>query len=257
MIELTVNNQSVTIPDGGTILDAVRAAGAELPTLCHHDGLEPYGACRLCLVAVTHPRNTLAAACVHPAEAGMVIDTEAPQAVQARRLTLEFLLARAPGSELIKNLAARAGIESSRFESPPGVDEQEKCILCGLCVRVCREAIGASAIEFIGRGENRKVGAPFDLQAEACIGCGACAEVCPTGAVKIEDRGGLRILHTWHTQVKLERCSGCGSYFAPQPMKFMKEMYPETDRLWGLCPVCRSKQAGLLVEVKPVVGRED
>lgn len=246
MIELTVNSRTVGIPDGSTVLEAVRAAGVELPTLCHHEGLEPYGACRLCIVSITHPQNALAAACVTPAETGMVVETNAPEAVRARRLTLEFLLARAPGSKLIRNMAAQAGIESSRFESPAGTDEGERCILCGLCVRVCREAIGASAIEFIGRGDGRKVGAPFEIQADACIGCGACAQVCPTGAIEIEDRGRFRILHTWNTRIELDRCPECGRYFSPQPMGFVKEMFPEIDGLRHLCPVCRSKQNTLI-----------
>ena len=254
MIELIVNNRTISVPVGSTVLEAVRAAGAELPTLCHHDGLKPYGACRLCIVAVTHPQNILAAACVYPAEDGMVIETDAPRAVAARRLTLEFLMVRAPGSDLIRNMAAQAGVEYSRFKSPPDTDEQERCILCGLCVRVCREAIGASAIEFTGRGESRKVEPPFNMRAEACIGCGACAQVCPTGAIEIEDRGRLRILHTWHTRIELDQCSGCGRYFAPLPMNFVKEMYPEIDRLWHLCPVCRSKQTALLIEEKTVAG---
>jgi len=84
----------------------------------------------------------------------------------------------------------------------------------------------------------RRVGAPFDVQADACIGCGACAEGCPTGAIQIEYRGNQRILHTWNTTVELQACPECGRFFAPEPAAFLKEMLPELADVWGLCPEC-------------------
>jgi len=242
MIKLTVDGQMVTLENGGTVLDAVRAAGIPLPTLCHHEGLQPYGACRLCLVALTGDQDRLVAACIHPAEEGLQVRTDAPQAVQARRLTLEFLLARCPQSDVIRNMAAQVGITASRFETTPAESNPELCILCGLCVRVCREAIGACAIEFVGRGEARTVSTPFQLNTDACVGCGSCAAVCPTGAIRIEDRNGLRILHTWNTQVELRACPDCGRSFMPQPLEFLKERFPEIRPFWNLCPACRSKR---------------
>ncbi|MBN1146288.1 MAG: (2Fe-2S)-binding protein [Anaerolineales bacterium] len=243
MVNLTVNGKRVSVPAQATVLQAVRAAGETLPTLCHHDGLTPYGVCRLCMVAITEPRQALIASCVHPVEEGLVVETEAPEAVAARRLTLEFLLSRCPQSELIREMAAEQGLTGSRFGEPEPEKAAELCVLCGLCVRVCREAIGANAISFIGRGVQRKVGAPFEVHAEACIGCGACAEICPTGAVKIEDRGNKRYLHTWNTVVELQACSQCGEFFAPEPMAFIQESLPETAGSWRLCPQCRQRAA--------------
>ena len=244
MVNLTVNGRPVTVPEGAHLLDAVQAAGVRLPTLCYHPALAPYGACRLCLVTITAPRHALVASCAHPAEEGLVVETGAADAVAARQLALEFLLSRCPQSGTIRELAAEAGVTSSRFGEPAPEDADELCMLCGLCVRVCREAIGAAALAFIGRGATRRVGTPFDMHTDACIGCGACAEVCPTGAVCIEDRGSQRILHTWHTTVALHPCHGCGRYFAPQPMAFLTEMMPEVESLWTLCPECRMKQTG-------------
>jgi bidirectional [NiFe] hydrogenase diaphorase subunit len=246
MVNLTVNRQPITVPEGATILQAARAAGVELPTLCYHDGLAPYGACRLCLVTIAAPRQALVASCAYPVDEGLVVETDSYEAVAARRLALEFLLSRCPQSAVIRELAARERVITSRFGAPPAERADELCVLCGLCVRVCREAIGAAALCFIGRGQERRVGVPFDVQSEACIGCGACAEICPTGAIQIEDRGKQRILHTWHTTVELHTCPDCGRFFAPEPMAFLKELLPEVAGLWGLCPACRQRRTSRL-----------
>lgn len=243
MIELTVNGHPITVPEGTVLLEAVRAAGVELPALCYHEGLAPYGACRLCMVMIAEPRRELVASCTYPVEDGLVVETDAPEAATARRLALEFLLSRCPQSDVIRELAAGEGVTSSRFGAPPPEKADELCMLCGLCVRVCREAIGANAISFIGRGTERRVGAPFDVQSDACIGCGACAEICPTGAIWIEDRGHERILHNWNTTVELRACPECGRFFAPEPTAFLKEMLPETAEVWGVCPECLRQRA--------------
>ncbi|MDD3580833.1 MAG: 2Fe-2S iron-sulfur cluster-binding protein [Desulfobacca sp.] len=244
MIHLTVNERPVTVPAGARLLQAVRAAGVALPTLCYHEGLAPYGACRLCLVTLTSPPPAkLVAACVHPAVAGMIVNTETPEAVASRRLAVELLLSRCPQSEVIKNLAAAMGVRESRFPVSPPEGEMDLCVLCGLCVRVCQEAIGANAIGFVGRGGNRKVSTPFELHSEACLGCGACAEICPTGAIRLENRGPVRILYTWHTRVELHPCPQCGRFFAPQAMAFLPQKFPEIDSLWRLCPECRQQRA--------------
>jgi NADH dehydrogenase/NADH:ubiquinone oxidoreductase subunit G len=253
MVNLTVNGCPTSVPDDATLLQAVRAAGVELPTLCYHEGLAPYGACRLCMVAITEPNHALVASCAHPVEEGVAVETDAPEAVAARQLALEFLLSRCPQSDVIRELAAREGVTGSRFGAPPPERADELCMLCGLCVRVCREAIGAAAISFVGRGMERRVGTPFDVHTDACIGCGACAEICPTGAIEIEDRGNQRILHTWNTTVELHACPECGRFFAPEPTAFLQEMLPEAADVWGLCPAClRRRTARQWIEQMPV-----
>lgn len=252
MVNLTVNGKSVSVPEDAVVLEAVRAAGVELPTLCHHDGLTPYGVCRLCMVSLGESHPSLIAACVHPVEEDIVVETDSPDAVSARRMTLEFLLNRCPSSDLIREMALREGVTECRFYDPGSGDEDELCVLCGLCVRVCREAIGANAISFIGRGIDRRVGSPFEVHSEACIGCGACAEICPTGAVKIEDLGNKRILHNWNTTIELQPCSECGEFLTPTPMGFVKDMLPESAEYWDLCPSCRQRAtARQLLETSP------
>jgi len=102
--------------------------------------------------------------------------------------------------------------------------------------------VGAAAIGFIGRGDQRVVGAPFFMQADACIGCTACAAVCPTQAIHIEDHAGKRYLHTWNTIVELQPCPVCGKPSSPEPMIFLKGLAEASEDLWGICPDCRRKQ---------------
>lgn len=253
MPRLTIDGQVIEAPADSTVLQAIRQVGAHLPTLCYWEGLPAYGACRLCLVEMTAPQQQVIAACAYPVEDGMSIETQGERAVVIRKMMLEFMLARCPTSEVIQSLARDAGVNESRFASM--ADANELCILCGLCVRVCRDLVGAAAIGFIGRGTDRVVGAPFQIQSDACIGCAACAAVCPTGAIKIEDVDGQRVLSTWNTRVPLKPCPDCGQPFAPDPMMFLREHADASEHLWGVCPSCRrTRTATQLQRVRHATG---
>jgi bidirectional [NiFe] hydrogenase diaphorase subunit len=239
MVSVTIDDQIVQVEAELTILQAIRQAGVDLPTLCHLEGLPPYGACRLCLVEILNQEPAVIAACTYPVADGLVITTTGPRATAVRNMMLEFLLARCPTSEKVQELAAAAGLSGTRF--PSNGQEDELCVLCGLCVRVCRDLVGAAAIGFIDRGAAREVGTPFKLHSEACIGCGACVAVCPTGLVQMEDVGNQRYLQPWNTAVPLYTCPTCGRPTTPEPMAFLKEQVPVSAELWGICPRCRRK----------------
>ena len=175
MITLTINGARATVEEGATLLEAARFMGFPVPTLCHDDGLSPYGACRLCVVEIGEgDRAKLVSSCTYPAQEGLKVRTASRRVLRARRMTLELLLASCPQSKTIQDLAAAHGVRQQRFRQ-----EHEDCILCGLCVRMCEEQMRAKAIGFRGRGENRSIGTPFDVQSDVCRLCGACLYICP------------------------------------------------------------------------------
>jgi heterodisulfide reductase subunit A len=182
MINLRIDGKAVQAEPGTTVLQAAEKVGIRVPTLCHVEGLPPYGACRLCTVEITDgERTTLQASCCYPAREGLVVRTDAPAVLEGRKLLFELLLARCPDVPAIRRLAADWGVHTTPF-APKGED----CMLCGLCVRACTELMGAQAIAFSNRGISRKVGTPFDFPSEVCLACGACTYVCPTGRIQME-----------------------------------------------------------------------
>ena len=187
-ITFTLNGTEVEADNRAALIDVAMEHGIRIPTLCHHVALEPYGACRLCTVEMTQRgRTKFVTACNFPVSEGIAIETDTDRVKSVRKLIVETLLARCPGVKILQDLADEMGIPKPRF--PQG---DEKCILCGLCVRACTEIVGADAIGFSGRGIDRQVTTPFEIDSHRCIGCGACAFVCPTGAINEELEAVLR-----------------------------------------------------------------
>ncbi len=183
-IRVVIDGQVTYVEPDTTVLQAAQALNIDIPTLCHHPALEPYGACRLCTVEVlTAGRSRLVTSCNFPIREEMEVLTASEPVVRGRKMIVELLWSRCPEAAVFQELAARFGIDKPRFDPREG----ELCYLCGLCVRVCDELIGARAISFVGRGVDREVGTPFYKVSEACIACGACEFICPTGAIKVTD----------------------------------------------------------------------
>lgn len=209
MVTLTINGQTVQAPKNATILEAACSAGIYIPTLCYHPELAPEGACRLCVVEASGARS-LVASCVYPVAEGMVVKTNTPKVRAARKMVVELLLANHPkdclscqksGDCELQKIAADLGLRKIRFEggarkahtidgsNPCLVRDQEKCILCGRCIRVCRDVQGMNVYSFANRGFDTIVSTAFeqDLGNVACSYCGQCASVCPTGAIVERD----------------------------------------------------------------------
>ena len=174
-VNLVINGCDITAEEGVTILEAARAAGIDIPTLCSHEDLAPFGACRLCTVEIAKEgRSRLVASC------------------EGRKVILEMLLARSPGVQVLRDYGRRYGVDVSKFSVDPSF-----CILCGLCVNYCAEVKGKHAIGFTGRGVERHVMFLPEMASQECTNCWECFSICPTGVLP-SNYGLARVPHfTW------------------------------------------------------------
>jgi len=201
--------------EGANLLPVLLAHGFEVPHLCHHDAVEPYGACRLCLVEVEkRGKRKLTTACNYPVADGIEVFVDSEKVVRNRKMVLELTLSMCPDSVELQELAAAHGIEVDDVRFPT---EDNDCILCGLCERVCREVVGVEAITFSKRGDQKTVEPPFG-EAENCIGCGACVHVCPVDCIKIEERDGVKVIVRWNRELEVVMDPVSGAPLAPRFM---------------------------------------
>ncbi len=182
MVKLTINDQPIEVKEGTSLLDAAKGAGINIPTLCHHPELEAYGGCRLCSVEVgRNGRASVTTACNTLVDEGLVVKTDSPRALATRKMMAELLLARTPNVPSIQRMAASVGVEEARFPSP---NEDETCVLCGLCVRACHEVAKKDVLGMVDRGPERAVTTAFaEYDPAACDDCNKCITYCPTGAI--------------------------------------------------------------------------
>lgn len=181
-IDFTIDGQKVQAQEGWTILETARHYHIDIPSLCFHPAVHPWGSCRLCVVETRQDGQTkVVASCLTRPVAGLEVLTGSERVQNVRRWVLEMLLAECPASREIKDLAARHGITSTRF---PITDPQEDCLKCGLCVAVCQEVVGVQALTFGSRGVKKRLETPYRVPNNMCIGCGCCVSVCPTGALQ-------------------------------------------------------------------------
>ena len=175
MIELTIDGIKIKTEEGTTVLEAARETGIIIPTLCYHPGLSPYGACRICLVQVVKGNHSsLEASCTLPVDQRQVILTNSEKVTRTRKLIMELLLSSCPNSKTLQDMAANMGINKVRFKI-----KDRGCILCGRCVRYCKEQMKSGGIGFVGRGTSRRVATAFDVTPEECRNCGGCEWICP------------------------------------------------------------------------------
>jgi formate dehydrogenase major subunit len=232
-VNLTIDGKAVSVEAGSSVLDAAKAAGVDIPTLCHHPALKSTGNCRMCLVEIERQR-ILQAACVFPVSEGMVVHTESPKVVEARRFVLELTLSdhafycmscEMSGDCELQRLAYRYGID--RLPYPYNypwepvdasrdyfIYDSKRCILCRRCVRACDEIVANHTLGIEMRGFGSKIIADLDVPfgESSCISCGTCLQVCPTGALTDRKSSYMgRASETEHTKTICSACGvGCG-----------------------------------------------
>lgn len=175
-VVLNIDGKEVRAAEGMTVLQAARAAGVSVPTLCHHEKLEPYGGCRMCMVELeSRGKKTYVVSCLYPVAKDLVVRTRSAQVDKIRKVILEELLAHAPHSPELVRLAKEYGAERDRFEK-----EASFCILCGLCVRYCDEVKQKHAVGFADNGARRKIRFLPEIAEQECWDCQECFALCPT-----------------------------------------------------------------------------
>jgi bidirectional [NiFe] hydrogenase diaphorase subunit len=237
MIPFVIDGQSVEGKEGENILEVALDAGIEIPHLCYHESVKPYGACRLCLIEVARKgKARMTTACTYPVMEGIEVSTRTEKVLRARRMIIELILGMCPGDPLIQQMAGEMGVQEVRFKK-----EDKDCILCGLCARVCEEVVGANAIQFAFRGDRREMIPPFLGEAMNCIACGACVVACPVDVIKMKEEGDERTIIRWKRTLKMKQCKVCGNYFAPW---FQLEKFREKAKLpkdfFDVCYTCRA-----------------
>ena len=179
-ILLKIDGKEVEAKEGMTILEAAKNAGIVIPTLCHYEKLEPYGACRFCTVeAEVRGWTKLVAACLYPVEQDLIVRTRSEKVDRIRKMILELLLSHGPDSRELQDLAKEYGANKDRFEK-----ESSFCIHCGLCVRYCTEVKKKNAVGFVNRGARREISFIPEIASKECWDCKECFPLCPTEALQ-------------------------------------------------------------------------
>jgi len=213
-VNVSIDGAIIHAVKGTTVLDTAIEYGICIPHLCHVPYLSDISACRLCIVEnVENGRPKITTSCTLNVEEGMVINTNTDNIRKMRRNLAELLVAQAPNSRAIQDIAVRCGVREVRYPF-----RNEDCVLCGRCVRVCNEIWKANAIGFVGRGKERHVDYPFGTRPDFCKGCDNCIQICPMTIVPCD--GPMK-------PGKERLCGGCESQLMI------------TEKMVGSCSWCR------------------
>lgn len=244
MINIKIDGRSIEAENGEMLLDVAIRNGFPIPALCYHESVIPYGACRLCLVEIKKGKRTrISTSCNYPVLEEVEVSTNSENIKKLRKGVIRLLLSRCSNLKYVQDISKEYGITEDRFKK-----DDNGCILCGLCVRVCAEKIGKSAIAFINRGVNREVSSPFLEIADDCIGCGACAEVCPVDYIKIEDVDGRRKIKKWKVDLQMAKCGNCKEYFSTDKLiKHINDKNIIEESVVGYCSKCKLKKIAHII----------
>ena len=256
-MQITINKKIYEIEETSTILSVCNSLGIDIPTLCYDSRLLPTGACRLCQVEI-EGTDKLQTACTTKIRNNMVIYTHSPRVIKERQSLLDLIISNHPleclnceksGACKLQDYCYEYGISEGTYrweQSRPIYDDtnpfytydSRKCILCGLCVRVCDELQGTTAIGFENRGFDTVVSTPFGngLINSTCVSCGNCVSVCPVGALESKKKTKTRV---WETKKTRTTCSYCG-------VGCQLDLIVKDNQVVGVQPAMDTHNEGLL-----------
>jgi predicted molibdopterin-dependent oxidoreductase YjgC len=235
MIEILINSTRFVAQENQTLLEVARENRIRIPHLCFHPALKPSGSCRLCGVEVASAsgREVVMLSCILKVKEGLSVLTESECVRVHREKAFNRLLQMAPDVRRIRDLAREFNV--------PVIPEPDGCIRCRLCIRVCKEIVGANALKM----EKTATGSRVVPEPGRCIGCGTCANLCPTHLIRVSDMDTVRIVSIKEEiigQLPLERCEGCGKTYATASfLKHVAEsmpLHPDTKEHHHFCPSC-------------------
>ncbi|MBN1546552.1 MAG: (2Fe-2S)-binding protein [Syntrophaceae bacterium] len=211
MIRIHIDGRTVEAREGTSILAQAERLHIPIPTLCYHENLSSFGACRLCVVEVKRGKRwELTTSCSTEIGPDMTVRTDSPEIRRSRKAAAELLYFKYPGTRIVRETAEKLGVKVEKSDQ-----DSHDCILCGLCVRACQEIVEVNALRFEDRGPDHPGEPPrIGYSGDACICCGACAFVCPTGYIRMESYGKDRRV-IWERIFEMAACRVCGKLFAP------------------------------------------
>jgi len=228
MPNIKIDGINIEAPKNWTVLDAAKFLGLEIPSLCYDPGLTAGGNCRLCVVEIKESgRSKIVSSCTYPVQEGLEVFTASGRVVNVRKIIIELLVAQCPTSKTLQDLAAKMGVKKVRF-----MPKWDKCIYCGLCVRMCEEQMTGKAIGFTNRGYNLKITTPFDVTSEDCRRCGGCIYICPVCMARCEG-----------TQPSEVLCGRCENSLQPTCLDIF-DNYTCWMGLKGDCGTCITEKDG-------------
>ncbi|MGO9614430.1 MAG: 2Fe-2S iron-sulfur cluster-binding protein [Dissulfurispiraceae bacterium] len=260
MVDIVLNGMRLRVEEGTTVLEVARSVGVEIPTLCYHKALKPYGGCRLCVVEISglNIRKMIRSSCNLEVSEGLVIKTSSLRLDVMRKKLLALYLSLAPKPRyFLVEMAGRYGVTESGSKED-GIDF---CTRCTLCIRVCREKIGAAALLLAKTvSPAQSVTRSIRLFSEACMGGGTCVSICPSGALSLKDDGSQRTLLLWGRPVaafKLITCESCGRPYVTQ--KYFNRLHLQLSHEDGkdvkkVCPECARRYYAVALTGRFVCG---
>ncbi len=235
MVSIEIDDKVYQAEEGETILQVAKKNKIHIPTLCYHPALKPSGSCKLCAVEVLGKtgKTVTMLSCILKVKDGMQVKTTGNMVVRARRNAFRRLIAMAPQSKRLRQMAAEENID---LGAPA-----DGCIRCRLCIRVCKEIVGAGALKMTRRdGQSMVTPVPGH-----CLGCGTCATLCPTHVIKIVDENGTRTISIRDEVIgrqPLKKCEGCGKWYATASFSDLIEQrtaeHPHLKEHHSYCPTC-------------------